>query len=229
MRGKIALTISVLAVSTPALACGPAALTLGRVQATSPNGDIRVENGPLLKLAGLHIPTGASPEMPAPGSRIAYGTLADEPDRWERMPAIVMLGEETSGPRWMQERWIAGGHAVVRPEPGLGPCWALLTATEARHSKALPGLPAEAGRFARIEGRIGRVSDARGTTFLSIFDRSGKRTAGMIQKRYLRRFASAGIDVAKLNGQLVRIRGLRSTRNADVIPLIQPEQIEIIR
>jgi hypothetical protein len=229
MWGKIALTIPVLVVSGSAIACGPATLTLGRVQSTTQNGDIRIEDGPLLKLAGLHIAPGATPEMPAPGSRIAYGRLDDEPDRWGRIPAIVMLGEEKPDPRWLQERWIAGGHAVARPEPDLGTCWALLTATEARHLNMLPALPAEAGRFARIEGRIGRVADARGTTFLSVFEKSGKRTAGMIQKRHIGRFTRAGIDVSRLNGQLVRIRGLRSARNADVIPLIQPEQIEIIR
>jgi hypothetical protein len=234
MRGKIALVLWVtapllVALALPARACGPATLTLGRVQGVETTGDIRIENGPLLRLAGLHLPQGVNRETPGAGTAVAYGLLTDEPDRWGRLAAIVLLDDQAATPRLLQERWLAAGHAVARPESALGTCWPILTAAEARHARRLPVLPAEAGRFARIEGRVGRVSDGRGTTFLSVFNRDGQRTAAMIQKRYLRRFASAGIDVAGLNGQLVRIRGVRSARNALVIPLTQPEQIEIVR
>jgi hypothetical protein len=54
-------------------------------------------------------------------------------------------------------------------------------------------------------------------------------TAGLILKRHLKRFSDNGVDVDKLRGQIIRMRGVRNLRNATIIPLTSVDQIEIVR
>jgi hypothetical protein len=161
------------------------------------------------------------------GETIAFGTL-DEADRWGRLPAIVFALPEGGEPVWLQQHLATTGRAFIRFEPALGGCWPLLKASEAG-AKALPPTAAEPGRFARVEGRVSRVGEGRSAHFVTVFDANGQRLTGLVQKRHLTRFARGGVDVSKLAGHIVRLRGIRSLRNRQVIALTRAEQIEIVR
>jgi hypothetical protein len=215
-----------VSLSLQALACGPERLEPAVIARVAPEGDLLLADGRTLRLAGLHLPERAIVPL-RPGETIAFGAL-DEPDRWARLPAVVFALPDGGDPVWLQEHLAASGRAAVRHEPALGACWPLLATAEAK-AKDRPDLPAEPGRFARIEGRVGRVGEGRSAHFLSVFDAGGVRVTGVIQKRHLRRIQQGGVDVQALSGHIVRLRGVRGLRNPQTIAVTRAEQIEIVR
>jgi hypothetical protein len=209
--------------------CGPANLSTGTIRSLSNDGDLTLEEGLVLRLAGLQLPATIDLAPLRSGQPVAYGILADTSDRWSRYPAVVFALLPGVQPVWMQQKLIEDGKALIRPEAGLGACWGLLKAAEAAAAKRLqPALP-EAGRFTRIEGRVGRVGEGRSAWFVNVFDRTGQRVTGVVQKRHMRRIRESGVDVNALQGQIIRLRGVRSIRNTGVIQVTLADQIEIIR
>ena len=209
--------------------CGPADLELAVVERTTQDGDVILTDERRLRLAGLHLHGSDTGLFPKPGERVAIGLLGQERDRWARYSAMIFVLSDTKPPEWLHKRLLAGGAALIRPESDLGGCWDLLKAVEARHDHQLMRTPAESGRFTRVSGRVQRVGEGRNAHFITVVDRDGERITGFIQKRYLKRFASAGVDVKELRGQFIRMRGVRSVTNATVLPLTFAEQIEIMR
>jgi hypothetical protein len=221
----VALTVCI---SSPALAtCGPARLETVQIERVSLDGDITLIDSRKLKLAGLHLVKPEAIAVLKAGDTISIGLLGQTVDRWSRLPALVFAGANQQ--EWLQERLIREGAALARPEDGLGGCWPLLSGIEKHYATQLGILKAEGGRFARIEGRVQRVSDGRTAKFIGLSGEKGERIAGMILKRHLKRFSDNGVDVDKLRGQIVRIRGVRNLRNATVISLTSVDQIEIVR
>ncbi|MGL5115051.1 MAG: hypothetical protein ACRC7C_06970, partial [Beijerinckiaceae bacterium] len=207
-----------------ALACGPAHLTPATVARTAPEGDILLQDGKTLRLAGLQ-PMAAAGGRPGPGERIAYGLIAEEPDRWGRLPALVFVADAGGGWALLHEMAIRAG-VRVRPEAGLGDCLPLLSRLEA---KAPPAPHGESGRFDRVEARVQRVGEGRSALFIWLPQTGSIRTMGVVQKRHLARFATAGVDVKALAGKTIRLRGVRGIRNTASVAVTGPEQIEIIR
>jgi hypothetical protein len=210
----------------PACACGPEVLERGVVARLGPGGDIALADGRVLRLAGLHgVDAGRLPLRP--GDAAGHGALG-EADRWGRIPTVVFVLPEGGEPLFLQGWLASSGRALIRHEPAIGDCWTLLKAAEARATER-PEPPVEAGRFARVEGRVLRIGEGRTAHFLSIADVSGARVTGLVQKRDLARLARNGVDLAALRGHIVRLRGVRSLRNPGVIAVTRAEQIEIVR
>ncbi len=224
-----ALALSIGSFSALAIdICGPASLTTGIIKSISPEGDLTLEDGAILRLAGLQLPSGIDMTPLRTGHTIAFGLLSDTPDRWSRYPAVVFHLPTQAPPIWVQQRFVEDGKALIRPEDQLGACWALLKAAEAIARRPQPSI-VQAGRFARIEGRVGRVGEGRSVWFVNVFDPTGQRVTGVVQKRHLRRMADGGVDVNALQGQIIRLRGVRSIRNTGVIQVTLADQIEIVR
>jgi hypothetical protein len=226
---RVAACLLMLPLTLHAAECGPSRLETTVVDRVTPDGALILRDQRKIRLAGLHLGNVNTDHWPRSGETIAIGLLSDEKDRWSRLPAMVFTVAPNQEPEWLQQRLIERGAALVRPEADLEGCWAMLTQAEARVETALPRPAAEPGRFARISGRVQRVGDGRSAHFINLHDRSGERVTGLVQKRHLRRFRDAGVDVTQLRGQFIRIRGIRSATNATVIPLLQVEQIEIVR
>jgi hypothetical protein len=225
----LCVLVSCAAVSPVLASCGPDDLERVRLQSVSPEGDLILADSRRLRLAGLFL---QNPDLTAhlkPGDALAIGILGETKDRWSRAPAIVFTLKDAADPQWLQEMLLRGGQALARPEEGLGDCWVLLKKAEAAVRTGLPKTAPEGGRFLRAEGRIQRVSEGRSAHFITLFDASGGRITGLIQKRHMKRFSQAGVDVGQLRGQFIRLRGVRSVRNASVIPLTLVDQIEIVR
>jgi hypothetical protein len=214
--------------------CGPALLQEAILDRVTPEGDLVLADQRRLRLAGLHLPAGPQIQIntapwPRPGDRLVIGLLDSEKDRWSRLPAIVFTAAADAPPQWLQQRLLARGAALARPEPLLEGCWPLLRQAETQADPIMAKTPAEPGRFARISGRVSRVGDGRSAHFISVFDATGQRVSGLVQKRHMKRFKDAGVDVTQLRGQFIRIRGVRSATNASIIPLTSADQIEIVR
>ncbi|MFM9974084.1 MAG: hypothetical protein ACKVON_05845 [Beijerinckiaceae bacterium] len=230
-------SILLLALTAPALArCGPDSLEQAKLESITLDGDLILADSRKLRLAGLFLGEGGlflgEAGLKArlkPGDAVAVGLLSETKDRWSRYPAIVFTLSGTGAPQWLQERLLRDGQALARPEESLGDCWVLLKNAEASRRVKSPERAPEGGRFARIEGRVQRVSEGRSAHFITLFDASNTRVTGLIQKRHLKRFSDAGVDVAQLRSHFIRLRGVRSVRNASVIPLTMADQIEIVR
>jgi hypothetical protein len=225
MRSGLTLTMLMLA-TVPAFACGPEALERSVVARLGPGGEISLTDGRVLRLAGLH-GVEASRLPLRPGDALGHGGVG-EADRWGRIPSIAFALPAGGDPVFLQGWLASGGRALIRHESGLGDCWPLLTAAEARAAQRPEGA-AEAGRYARVEGRVLRIGEGRTAHFISIADGSGARVTGLVQKRNLARLARSGVDLAAMKGHIVRLRGVRSLRNPSVIAVTRAEQIEIVR
>jgi hypothetical protein len=217
--------------AVPAIACGPERLEQGTVARVGTGGDIILTDGRVLRLAGLHAPDSAALPL-RPGDAAAHGPLADA-DRWRRIPAIVFALPEGGEPVFLQAFMAASGRALIRHEPALGDCWKLLLEAEAKAADRPESKP-EPGRYARIEGRVVRIGEGRTAHFITLAAGSGQngagtRLTGLVQKRNLARITRNGVDLQALRGQIVRLRGVRSLRNPQVIAVTRAEQIEIVR
>ena len=210
-------------------ACGPADLESVTVQQVSATGDIGLMDGRRLRAAGLHLGPVDPALWPRPGERIAVGILSDTKDRWSRLAALVFTFQADGSLAWLQQRLIAKGGALARPESELEDCFRLLAEAERTVPAGLMKPLAEPGRFIRATGRVQRVGEGRGAHFINLTDPEAGRVTGLVLKRHLSRFREAGVDVTRLRGQVIRLRGTRSVSNASIVPLTIVEQIEIVR
>jgi hypothetical protein len=229
----------------PAPACGPERLTTADVTGHAADGDIRLGDGRVLRLAGLDAGE-AGPGFGAflgPGDRLAYGLLEETPDRWGRLPALVFLLQEGDAPVFLQGLLLRQGKARLRPEPGLGDCLAPLLAEEAGGRAARAGvfagegaaLPAGrtpddpaalAGRFVVLEGRLVRVGEGRRQLFLNFSRMRDEGFLVTVDKRLEGRFRTAGVELKQLSGTRLRLRGITSPVDGRRLRLERPEQIE---
>jgi hypothetical protein len=212
-------------------ACGPSDLESVVVRQVSPTGDIGLADGRRLRTAGLYLGPGpVNPALwPGPGERIAVGVLGDAKDRWSRQAAMIFTFKPDGTLDWLQQRLIANGGALVRPESDLEDCFPLLLEAEKRvNANLMKPLP-EPGRFVRATGQVQRVGEGRNAHFINLLGNEGERLTGLILKRHLRRFRDAGVDVTLLRGQVIRLRGMRNVSNGSIVPLTMVEQIEIVR
>jgi hypothetical protein len=207
--------------------CGPATLEKAVVERVTTDGDIILRDSRKLKLVGLHLVKPEAVQSLKAGETIAVGLLGSSLDRWSRYSALIFTGP--SQQEWLQEKLIIEGAALARPDDELGACWLLLTGIERKTAATIQNPSTEAGRYTRIEGRVLRISDGRTARFISVMTANDGRVAGMILKQHFKRFSDNGVDVDKLRGQIIRLRGVRNIRNASIIPLTSVDQIEIMR
>jgi hypothetical protein len=224
---RLAMPLAIL-LSTiqPVIACGPERLERSAVSRIATGGDILLADGRTLRLAGLHAVDRALVPL-RPGEIAGHAAVAG-PDRWGRIPALVFALPEGSDPVFLQAWMAATGRALVRHEPALGDCWRLLLDAEGKASSR-PRTTPEPARFARAEGRVMRIGEGRTAHFIVIEGPPGARVTGLVQKRNLARLARNGVDLQALKGHIVRLRGVRSLRNPQIIAVTRAEQIEIIR
>ena len=92
---------------------------------------------------------------------------------------------------------------------------------------------AQRGRFAVVEGDIESVRESGATIYLNFGRRWSEDFTVTIQKRNERSFTASGLDVTRLGGSRVRVRGFVEARGSSgASPWIaaeRPEQIETVK
>ena len=83
-------------------------------------------------------------------------------------------------------------------------------------------------RFALVEGRISQIADRRKWLFLNFGDNWRDDFTIAIKKKYKRRIERKGVDLLKLMGQRVRVRGWIERWNGPLIKVTHIEQIEVL-
>jgi len=90
----------------------------------------------------------------------------------------------------------------------------------------LPGLQAERGRFALVEGKVLSVRESGATIYVNFWRRWTRDFTATIPRRLQRSFAAAGVEPKKLEGRRIRVRGWVEQRGGPIIATEAPEQIE---
>jgi hypothetical protein len=89
------------------------------------------------------------------------------------------------------------------------------------------GILAVRGRFAVVEGRVLSVRESGATIYVNYGRRWSEDFTVTVLKRNERTFTTAGLELKKLAGQRVRVRGTVEERGGPWIEAARPGQIEI--
>lgn len=166
------------------------------------------------------------------------------PDRYGRAVAHIVV-VDLEGDAWLQRRLVAMGLAVAAPSSDDAPCQPPLQKAEdeARRQSAgfwgqkllrvrqvdeIAGTQALANSFQIVEGVIRRVSGGKGATFVNLGVSREKSFTAIIESKHRKSFTAPALDISKLRGKHVRMRGWLQTRGEVMLVLVQAEQIEVL-
>ena len=154
MRLFLACLVALGALPACAAPCGDPASHGLRVEALDERLEITLEDGRVLRLAGIERPrpSPANPDRPAkardqlrgwlmkPGLRVDLELLAAVPDRWNRLPARLFAPGGDGVAQSVAEALVEAGLARVEIDPLARPCLRPLLALEARARREGLGL-----------------------------------------------------------------------------------------
>ena len=258
-RAGLGLGVACLAIGGAARAqadCGTPSGT-GRVVAVDERLDVALQDGRLVRLAGLEAfnPTRVSPETAGAarrflterllGREVELKLLASGTDRWGRALADLSLPESSrDAGSSVAMALLSAGFARVRPEFEARDCAAARLAVEDGARRAGLGLWSEPdyaviqssdaaalrgqdGQFVVIEGRVRRVGFGRSRLYLDLVPRDGPTI--VVARKLESTLIRAGQPVEMLAGQTIRARGALDDRIGPRIEVNEPAMIEIVR
>lgn len=229
-------------------ACGTAAIGTGTVAAIRDGRTLLLADGREVRLTAIEsgsdggdrlrrLTAGKIVRLSRPEGKNAAAT-----DRYGRLVAFAAVEGATQS---LQMTLLAAGQAVVSARIGTKACAeALLSVEKAARagnrglwgnpnsvplsSDNLAGLEAMRGHFALVEGHVLSVRESGATVYVNFGRRWTRDFTVTVLKRQRRAFAAAGIDLTKLEGRRIRVRGVIEQRGGPIIVAATPEQIELI-
>lgn len=202
-------------------------------------------DGRELRLAGIEVTEDSRAVLRelADGRALRLARLNEEHDRCGRLVGFAFAGD---APQSLQYAMLAAGQARVSARVGDKACAAALFGAEnaARAAKRglwadpnfaplsaenLARLEAERGRFALVEGKVLSVRESGATIYMNFGRRWTRDFSVTILRHQQRAFAAAGVELKKLEGRRVRVRGWIERRGGPIIAAAAPEQIEVFR
>lgn len=210
----------------------------------------KLGDGREVLLAGIELPSGPDGaaaklalERLLAGGKVVLKQGEPAGDRYGRLLAQAFVPED-GGERWIQPALLAAGQAQVGARPGDAACAKALLAAEApaRQSKLglwadssyeikasddLTGLLERRGKFTVAEGKVVSVRESGGALYMNFGRVWSRNLTVTILRRNRPVFAAAGLDLKKLEGARVRVRGWVEERGGPRIEAVRPEQIEI--
>ncbi len=187
----------------------------------------------------------------AQAQTVQLGAAGGKPNRYGQILAQAYIIPQNSkdqpphAPIWLQGYLIANGLARAYPSSTLDPCLEKLIQLEGRARTAQTGLWSTAafqirdagnpealkgdiGSFQIVEGHVLRTGGNRSKVYLN-FGKDWRRdfTIGVSRKQ-ARIFAKNGLNLARLRGHTVRVRGWLDWRGGPYIQAISAAQIEVL-
>lgn len=228
--------------------CAPEPQGEGRVAGVIDARTIRLDDGRVIRLAGLApLPADRSPGAAATLADIAIGRTvslhgdSNAPDRYGRQHAWVFAeGQEASlqaalttvgagfrdiismdaGCRSGLERSEQAAHAA-----GLG-LWAAPAAV--KNAERPDDFSTDLGHFVVVEGRVRSVRQSGGTTYVNFGRRWIEGFAVVVPARAVSAFEAAGLGLKGLQERQLRVRGYLMRRGGPRIEALRPDQIEVV-
>ncbi len=234
-----------------AAACSRLEATPARAAAIVDSRTLSLSDGREILLAGLTIPKTKDETLRvrdalqlAIESDIRVLETGTDPDRYGRREAYVFV-ERDGASQILQEFILEQGLAVADPRRPIESCAERLARAEATARERKLGLwrvvgyavlstndPAEVsrqtGRFAIVHGRILSVRESGGLIYLNFGRRWTEDFTAAVLKRNEPGFAGAGMELKRLEGRTVRVRGWIEARGGPWIEASNPRQIEIL-
>ena len=220
--------------------CKPSVIGTGRVGAIVDGRTVRLTDGREIRLGGIEAALQAKIALESMISdrEITLMRLAEN-DRYGRVVALVTMDGQS-----VQQALLARGLARVSADIGDSACSANLLAAEkaaraaglglwadpyyvVRKAENPAGILAVRGHFAVVEGRILSVRESGSTIYVNFGRRWSDDFTVTVSKRNERKFTAAGLELKKLAGQHVRVRGTVEERGGPWIEAANPAQIEI--
>ena len=249
--GLVTLLAAATAQAADKPACKPAILGTAQVRSVLDGRTVQLTDGREVRLAGIEVPqkhdsaAKVALESLVSGRDIALLRLGADSDRYGRVVALVSVepGVAEIG-QSVQRALLAQGQARVTAYIGDSACTANLLEAERtaragglglwadpyyviRHAEDPAGILAVRGRFAVVEGKVLSVRESGATIYVNFGRRWSDDFTVTVQKRGERSFTAAGLELKKLAGQHVRVRGTIEERGGPWIEAARPEQIEI--
>ena len=245
------------AMAAQVLPCAPGgAAETGRVAIVFDGDTVRLEDGRVMKLAGVEAPQPPlgrpagkswSPAVAArealegvvEGREVATTLAGSEPDRYGRWRVNLFAGGE-----WVQARLVAAGWARVHWYPTDSACvFSLLDQERAARAANLglwrnssydvlnamdPSLGRRNGLYELVQGQIRSVGHGSYMTFLDFGYDYRRDFTIMVSPKVAKQFEEAGLSVDGLRGRMVRVRGVIEESGGPAIRLSDPAEIEVL-
>lgn len=249
-RGRLyagALLVAMLGAGRVASAetCAPEPQGEGRIAAIIDARTLRLDDGRVIRLAGL---AGLDETRSAPpllsrhiGATVSLHSDSDAPDRYGRQHAVVFVeGAATS----LQIALVAAGAAVHDGIFDATDCRAEFAAAEASARRSRSGvwsaaspavmqaqnpddIQARIGQFVIVEGQVRSVRQAGSIHYLNFGQRWTQGFSVTISNRSAALFEAAGLAPRTLEGRKIRVRGMVEARTGPRIDVSRPMQIEL--
>ena len=246
--GGIIAALALLTTGLPSTAapdaatCAPAVAARGVLRLVG--GDLRLSDGPIVTLSGLRVaPDHLATIVDELAGRTVEVRGAGRLDRWGRLVAEAIVIAD-GAPIWLEAELVAQGRAMVAPTQAKDCGRALLHEEEAARAAGrglwadpdnrpvaaddAAKLAARLGRFTLVEGRVATVNARGASIYLNLGRRWSESCTAVIATRDRLAFTRAGIDLDRLNGRAVRLRGHLEQHSGPAIALAVPEQLELI-
>jgi endonuclease YncB( thermonuclease family) len=249
--GLVTLLSAATAQAADKPACKPAILGTAQVRSVLDGRTVQLTDGREVRLAGIEVPqkhdsaAKMALETLVSGRDIRLLRLGADSDRYGRVVALVSVDPEAAEiGQSVQRALLAQGKARVTANIGDSACAASLLEAERvaragglglwadpyyviRYAEDPAGILAVRGRFAVVEGKVLSVRESGATIYVNFGRRWSDDFTVTVQKRSERSFTAAGLELKKLAGQHVRVRGTIEERGGPWIEAARPEQIEI--
>jgi endonuclease YncB( thermonuclease family) len=237
-----AITVMLAGHAAAQESCRLTAMGAARVAAVRDGRTLLLDDGRELRLAAIEVPNDGRAALQAlvAGHVLRLERLGAAQDRYGRLVGFAFADDAQQS---VQRIMLEQGQARVSARVGDKACAdGLLSAErEARAARRglwanpnfaplsaenLPGLRAERGRFALVEGKVLSVRESGATIYVNFGRRWTRDFTVIIPRRKGRIFAAAGVVPKRLEGQHIRVRGWIEQRGGPIIEADAPEQIE---
>jgi endonuclease YncB( thermonuclease family) len=225
--------------------CKLTAIGTAQVRTVIDGRTVQLADGREVRLAGIEVPESARAALEAlvSGRDVTLLRSGAESDRYGRILGFLAL-DAAAPDLSVQNALLAQGQGRVSANIGDSACAASLLRAEQtarggglglwaepyyviRHAEDPAAILAIRGRFGVVEGKILSVRESGGTIYVNFGRRFTDDFTVTVPKRHERAFTAAGLQLKKLAGQHVRVRGTIEERGGPWIEAANPVQIEI--
>lgn len=238
-----ALGLDALSAATAHAACSDGLTDQGRVATFADARTVRLDDGRMLRLAGLEAPPEA-PSFALPAGTTLRWRASGENDRYGRIVALAAFAEtEGAADETLQQAILAQGAALIGLDVPQA-CLAGFRAAEAvartakrgiwtrpsatKNAESMGDHAALVGQFGIFEGKVLSVREAGATLYVNFGNRAAQALTVAVAQGRRRAIEQGGVALTSLQGRRLRVRGFVEERGGVRIDASAPEQIEIM-
>jgi endonuclease YncB( thermonuclease family) len=224
--------------------CDLPTMRTGTVAAVRDGRTLLLSDRREMRLAAIEVAgnSRAALEKLTAGQTLRLERLGPGRDRYGRLVGFAFAGGSEQS---LQQVLIEAGLAWVSARSGGKACAEGLFSAEAKArtdkrglwadpnfaplpAENVPLLETKRGQFALVEGKVVSVRESGSTIYVNFNQQWWRGFSISIRRRLQRSFTAAGVELKKLEGRRIRVRGWIEQRQGPAIEVEVPEQIELV-